>query len=457
MRHTFTIFKWEMNKLLGNWQRTLAVLLLPAILLLAAINVFPLLMNYLSTGRLQSRPLTVVGAPDSFIDYLEGNKLADQYDITWLSEKKFEKLYTRANDEKSHFEIGKKAEYDFYLRGNDALRKELQSGEIFLFFRAEEHVGQEWYQADFDQSVKTYFSELAQGKRIPSTMNKIVIYCDSSSAMSNMQAEQFQLDIGDGYAGYLLDTLGHEYIEMGGGDRWEIDGFNPFQFVMKHRADANAGAARTIPCMLILLMYYCIYSLTAETMASARESGFLTKVYLTPISSQALLTGKALAVVTVGMVSATATFLLLFFSSWLNHSNSAFSMLPFGLFLTGGQLLVCFISLLVGAVFMAALCFSVVFSLRRMEDVMMNLQVPLALLIFDFFGMIFRPSAGLLAEYMIPLHNSAMVIRDVFRGSFSMSTFLVATAIDILLAILLFWRCAENKEGMTHISKGAES
>lgn len=452
MRHTFTIFKWEMNKLLGNWRRTLAVLLLPAILLLAAINVFPLLMNYLSTGHLQSRPLTVVGAPDSFIDYIEENKLADQYDITWLSEKKFEKLYTRSKDKKSHFELGKKVKDIFFLRGNDALREELKSGEIFLFFRSADRVDQEWYQTDFDQSVEKYFTDLAQGRE-STISSKIIIYCDASSMTSNMQAQQFQLDIGDGYTAYLNNVLGRKYIEIGGGDRWELDAFNPFQFVIQHRASANAGAARTIPCMLILLMYYCVYSLTSETMASARESGFLTKVYLTPISSEALLTGKALAVIVVGMISAVATFLLLFFSSWLNHSNSAFSMLPFGLFLTGKQLLVCLITLFMTAISMVALCFNVVFSLRRMEDIIMNLQVPLVLLIFDFFATIFRPSAATLMEYILPFHNSAMVLRDVFRGSMETGRSVIAMSINLLLTILLFWRCAQNKEGMTHISK----
>ncbi len=453
MRHTFTIFKWEMNKLLGNWRRTLAVLLLPAVLLLVAINVFPLLMNYLSTGHLQSRPLTVVGAPDTFVDYMEENRLSDRYAITWLSEEEFEKQYTYSNDEKSHFQLGKNIKFDFYLRGNEDLRKELKSGEIFLFFRSAVREDGVWYQTDFDQTVERYYDELSQGIGIPSTMNRMFTYCDSSSSMSYMQAEQFQMDIGDGYAGFLLDTLGEKYTEIGGGARWKVDDFNPFQFVMSHRADANAGAARTIPCMLILLMYYCIYSLTAESIASSRESGFLTKVYLTPISSQALLTGKALAVISVGMVSAVATFLLMFFSSWMNHNNSAFSMLPFGLFLTGTQLLVCLLALLVAAIFMSALCFSIVFSLRRIEDVLMNLQVPLALLIFDFFGMIFRPSAGILAEYLIPIHNSAMVIRDVFRGSLSLNTCVIAMGVNIVLALLLFWLCAENKEGMTHISK----
>ena len=96
MRHTFTIYKWEMRKIIGNWRKTLAVFLLPAILLLAAINVFPLLMNYLSTGHLQSRPVTVVDAPDSFREYIDSNDKSSMYTITWMTKEEAEAL---ADDE----------------------------------------------------------------------------------------------------------------------------------------------------------------------------------------------------------------------------------------------------------------------------------------------------------------------------------------------------------------------
>ena len=79
MRHTITILKWEMSKIINNWQKTLKVFLLPALLLLAAINLFPMLMNYLSTGSLQSRPVTFVNAPDSFVDYFESSPKSSFY------------------------------------------------------------------------------------------------------------------------------------------------------------------------------------------------------------------------------------------------------------------------------------------------------------------------------------------------------------------------------------------
>ncbi|MBR5975998.1 MAG: hypothetical protein IK020_12590 [Clostridiales bacterium] len=471
MRHTFTIYKWEMKKIIGNWRKTLAVFLLPALLLLAAINVFPLLMNYLSTGHLQSRPITVVDAPESFRDYIDANPKSSMYTITWMSKKEAQVL---SEDE-------------------EETAKQLRNGRVFVVFEALEQTGSfsrssmeegfrdvdgdgkiyeedllkeadsTWEEdgfiltykdMDFDECAEALYEDLANGINTHKYRTGMLVFFDDGSFTSYMLAEQFRADLGEGYSSYLLDTLGSKYIKAGGGPRWEQDAFNPFNFVLMNRANANAGAARSIPSMLILLMYYCIYSLSAETIASSRQSGFLTKVYLTPISKQALLTGKALMVVTVGVVSAAVTYFLMFLSSWLNRSNSAYSMLPFGLFLTGSQLLMLLLTLLISAFLMGMVCFSIIFRLRRMEDVIMNLQVPLVLLIFEFFGNIFRPSAALSVEYIFPVHNSIMLIREIFLGTFTWGRFFLVNGFNFIVAVLLLLLCLGSKDGMTHISQG---
>ena len=471
MRHTLTIFNWEMRKIVGNWRKTLAVFLLPALLLLAAINVFPLLMNYLSTGHLQSRPLTVIDAPDSFYDYIDSNAKSDMYAITWLSKEEGEEI----------------------LDDPEELGKQLQNNRVFIMFAASEQTGKidkaymeegfrdidgdgriveqelldeadvTWEEngylitnkyVDFDDCVEEYYDRLATGDQARDLSLDVVVLYDDQSFSSYALAEQFRLDLGEGYSTYLLDEFGQSYIDVGGGQRFEQDAFNPFNFVLTNRANANAGAARTIPAMLILLMYYCIYSLSAETLASQRQNGFLTKVYLTPISKTALLSGKALMVVTVGMVSSCVTFILLFFSSWLNRSNSAYSMLPFGLFLTGTQLLLSFMTLLVTAVLMAMICFSIVFKLRKMEDVIMNLQVVLVLLIFEFFANIFRPSAPIDLEYALPVHNAIMLMRDIFLGNFSFGNAAKVILVNLLISVLLLLLCLHSKDGMIHVSQG---
>ena len=427
MRHTSTIFKWEMSKIIGNWRKTMTVFLLPALLLLAAINVFPLLMNYLTTGSLQSRPVTVIGAPDSFVDFVDSNKKASFYSFTWY-------------DEDEAVELGPKYFSDL-----------MEKGRIVVCFGAAENNER----TDFDDVIEEYYQRLALGQSTRTLFSRVEIFYDGQYS-NYLQAEQFRQDLGDDYSDYLMEELGTPYLEAGGGDRWSVDDFNPFTFVTRNRATANNGAARTIPSMMILLMYYCIYSLTAETLASQRQNGFLTKVYLSPISKQAIITGKALMVIFVGMVGAVVTYLLMFFSSWLNRSNSAYSLLPFGLFLTLPQLLMFFIALLFAAVIMAMVCFGITFKIRRMQDVIMNLQVPLVLLIVEFFGNMFRPSDALLAEYLIPIHNSIMLIRDIFLGKETVGNFIIVSSINLLVAALLFAACIRSQDGMIHISEGGQ-
>ena len=427
MRHTSTIFKWEMSKIIGNWRKTLTVFLLPALILLAAINVFPLLMNYLTTGSLQSRPVTVIGAPDSFVEFTDSYKKASFYSFTWY-------------DEEEAVEIGPKYFSDLMAKGR-----------IVVCFGASENNER----TDFDDVIEEYYERLALGQSTRTFFSRVEIFHDGNYA-NYLQAEQFRLDMGDAYSDYLLNNLGKSYVEAGGGDRWSTDDFNPFTFVTKNRAAANTGAARTIPSMMILLMYYCIYSLTAETLASQRQNGFLTKVYLTPISKQAIITGKALMVIFVGMAGAVVTYLLMFFSSWLNRSNSAYSLLPFGLFLTLPQFLMFMIALLFAAVIIAMVCFGITFKIRRMQDVIMNLQVPLVLLIFAFFGNMFRPSDALLAEYLIPIHNSTMLIRDIFLGKETAGNFIIVSSINLLVSALLFISCIRSQDGMIHISEGGQ-
>ena len=425
MRHTITILKWEMSKIINNWQKTIKVFLLPALLLLAAINVFPMLMNYLSTGSLQSHPVTLINAPDSFVEYVDENPKSSFYSFTWLTLEEAEDM------EEGWVEATKE-----------------KNGIFVMFFASEnKHI------VDFDSCVEDYYSRLAYGRNT-NNLNMIVEIDYAGDYSSYLQAEQFKVDVADGYSSYLLENLGQEYLDAGGGDRWETDKFNPFSFVTNNRSVANQGAARTIPSMMILLMYYCIYSLTAETLASSRQSGFLTKVYLTPISKHSLLVGKALMVIFVGVISAVVTYFLLFISSWLNRSNSAYSLLPFGLFLTPTQLLAFFILLISGAVMRAMLCFGITFKVRRMQDVIMNLQVPLVLLIFEFFGNMFRPSDAEFVEYLIPVHNTIMSIREIFLGTYSWWIILLVTIVNLVFSAELFIICLKSKDGMLHIAEG---
>ncbi len=430
MRHTFTIFRWEIKKIMNNWRRTLVIFLMPAVIMLVALNVFPLLINYLSTGHLQSRPVLVVNAPESFQEFARTSSKSELYDFSFVSSSEWRLL---------------EKEYGGYH--GDLSRK----WPLVLAFTAQDADG---FRMDFDAAVSEYYIEVAYDLAPDDLYAEVDVYYDAGSFTNYTQAETFILNIKESYSDFLFEKLGEVYKETGGGRRFDIDAFNPYTFIMKNRANANTGAARTIPGILILLMYYCVYSLSGEIMAASRESGFLTKVYLTPIPEISLLSGKMLTVVVVSTISSMLTYFLLFLSSWINHSNSAFSLLPFGLFLTPTQLLYCFLTLLVTSFLMCALCFGIVFKIRRMEDVLMNLQIPLVLLVFEFFGMMFRPSQSLPLEFMLPVHNAIMLIRDIFLGHFQMKNLAITLLINGMLTVVLVALCIKNTDGMIHISQG---
>lgn len=430
MRHTFTIFRWEIKKIMNNWRRTLVLFLMPAVILLVALNVFPLLINYLSTGYLQSWPVLVVEAPESFREFIGTSDITQLYDCSFVS-----------YDEWSQLEE-KNGGYGGQLS---------KKWPLVLSFSAKDSEGN---RMDFDTSVRDYYSRLARNKKSKEQYAMVKVYFDAASFTNYAEAETFILNVKESYTEHLFEKLAGEYAAVGGGKRFDINLFNPYTFIMKNRANANTGAARTIPGIMVLLMYYCVYSLSGEILAGARDSGFLTKVYLTPIPEISLLSGKMLTVVVVSTVSSVLTYCLLFLSSWVNHSNSAFSLLPFGLFLTPLQLLYCFLTLLVTSFLMCALCFGIVFKIRRMEDVLMNLQIPLVLLVFEFFGMMFRPSQTMMWEFTLPIHNAIMLVRDVFLGDFEMKNFVITILMNGMLTVLLIVLCIKNTDGMIHISQG---
>ena len=59
---------------------------------------------------------------------------------------------------------------------------------------------------------------------------------------------------------------------------FSTDGFNPVTKLLDLRTTANSAASRVIPGVLMILMYYCVYSLASDMFASERDRGFLSKL-----------------------------------------------------------------------------------------------------------------------------------------------------------------------------------
>jgi len=65
----------------------------------------------------------------------------------------------------------------------------------------------------------------------------------------------------------------------------------------------------------------------------------------------------------------------------------------------------------------AAICVNIIFSIRRMQDVILNLQMPLIYLMADLFYQIFSLNPGAV-EFTIPVHGSIAVIKAVFLSEY---------------------------------------
>ncbi|MBR6484517.1 MAG: ABC transporter permease subunit, partial [Clostridiales bacterium] len=244
---------------------------------------------------------------------------------------------------------------------------------------------------------------------------------------------------------YAEDYLGSAYAKIGI-DYFSVDSFNPVTKTLTYRSSANTGAARVIPGVLALLMYYCAYSLSCDMFASERDRGFFTKLLMTPVKPSEIIKGKFMAIISIVTVASVVTFFFLFLSSWLNRSNDAMSLLPFGMLLTPTQLIYMLLVIPGTAFTMTALTFNITFALTKMDEIITNLQFPLVLFLFDFFISMFRWQRPVWLEYLIPMHNTIAVVRDIFMSQHSLPRILISILVNILAGTIIYRKTCK-KEG----------
>lgn len=413
MKAMLTIFRWECRRIMSNWRQSVAIFLIPSIVLLGALYVFPLLVSYLSTGSV-TRPTVVLVEPDTAsMSFFKTDQMASQYTYSIWNREKFE---AGVADGSASAVTGR--------------------GGFFAVFSTDD-ADPAAGEGGFVSSVRSFFNDI---KEEPDALTHAVVtlYSDPGSVMSYTLAYQFKNDVLPLYSDYLLQTEGRDIYSGGGGDPFLVDVFNPYMKIMESRSEANPAASRVIPGILILLLYYCVYSLSGDILAADRERGFLSKLTLTPISTRSLLLGKALAVIAISAMTSLVTLLVLFLSSWANRTNNPLSLIPFGLLLTPVELAYTVLSIVCAAVLMTMYTFKVIMDLKKMSDVTMNLQFPLILFLIDFFLQIFRYSSPVLPEYVIPLHNNLVLIRNVMTGSIHFSQVLFVLVYDLAIALYLY-------------------
>lgn len=404
MRKVFIIATWEIKKIFTNWKKALAIFLLPAALMMGALNLFPILINYLTTGAWNSNTIIVINSPESFKEYVEDTDGTTVYkyefiSIDDLSDSKSIKLISEKN--KSSLMVG------FFVEKNEN---------------------------EFDREIRQYYSDLSEGNK-KSQSNAYVEICYNESVPGlEPKAEQFQETVITPYKDYLLDTLGGSYASSGI-TPFTTNEFNPIGKMLDHRTSANQGASRVIPGIMVLLMYYCTYALVSDIFAAEKERGFYNKLILSPVSRKNILTGKLVAIMGIVSVSAIVTLFMMFISSWLNTSNDAMSLLPFGMWLTPMQVIYILIQIIPAALLMGAITINIVFNTEKIQDTIMCLQYPLILFLFEFFIQMFRWTRPLTLEFFIPLHNTAQFTRDVFMSEEHWWRALITITVNTVLAL----------------------
>ena len=408
MRKIVTVFKWEINKLFSSWKRTVTLFLLPAILLMAALNVFPLLINYMSTGSIGKHQVTVVAAPASFRRYVEESVDARVFDYDFITYKEFNKM----------------------TEDRESFRKQIRKGTLICYFASGDA------SKDFDQVVSEYYEEVSKGNRAAVSEATIFVGFDENSITSESRAEQFIKGVLEKYQDGLIDTLGGDYSVVGS-SLFETDTFNPITDFEDYRTIANTAAARVVPGVLLIMMYYCVYSLVSDMFASERDRGFMAKLLMTPVKPKHIYAGKILAINVIVSAATYVTMLLLFFSSWINRSNDAMSLLPFGMMLTPSELLIVVFAVPVTVLLMTAVCISTVFQLERMQDITVNLQLPLVFFLGDFFLQMVRGTRPVTMEYFIPLHNTLALIAETFMAQNKAWHVILIYLLNLGLALLV--------------------
>ena len=417
MRKILTFFNWEIGKLFSSWRRTFTLFLLPAVFLVGMLNVFPLLINYMSTGTLSRKPVTVVNAPESFINYVNGTNDARAFTYEYKTFDEFSELAENKNE----------------------YRKQLRKGMIVCVFFSGE------FDRSFDDEVRSYYEEIVNENTNAYSRAQIYVAYDENSLTAYARAVQFNEGILEKYQNTLIDTLGGEYAVIGS-SLFETDTFNPITKFEDYRTVANNQASRVVSGVLMIMMYYSTYSLVIDMFASERDRGFMDKLILTPVSRKKIYAGKILAINAIVTFSTCVTMLLLFLSSWLNRNNDAMSLLPFGMLLTPGELAIVLISIPITVLLMTAACISTVFSLKNIQDITINLQLPLIYFLGDFFLQMFRGTRPTTIEYFIPVHNSLQLISESFMAQDKAWHVILVFMLNLGLAIAIFAHTFRKEE-----------
>ncbi len=381
MKKLLTIVRWEWKRIFTDWKRTITVFLLPAVLMLVALIVFPVLLNYLTTGSLGRTNIIMVNTPESFNEYYKSIEGRTAYKFLFYSSDEID-------------EYKNSGEYE----------EKLKQGAIAFYFSD-----------DFDSKVKNYYEELriTHDESIVSEANLSIEYSDIFNI--DTKIIQFNELVTSDYSGSLPSLLDIDTSDIEA-QIVSADDFNPIGKLIYNRTLANRGAGRIIPAVMMLLLYYCVYALSMDSFMGDKERGFFTKLKMSPVNIRTIVWGKTIAITAISVSSALLSFFLMLLVSWTNYSNDAASLIPFGMFITPGQFLMLIVYLVTSSLTLTSISALTIFSLEKTSDVTINLQLPLILLLGELFLLFLLDGNSLPLDYLIPVHGTIIGIRDLFRS-----------------------------------------
>lgn len=213
------------------------------------------------------------------------------------------------------------------------------------------------------------------------------------------------------------------------------------QDTASERAASGRLMGTIIPVMLLLFIFIgCIY-IAIDTTAGEKERRTLQTIYTTPVSTNEIISGKFLAVASVGLVSAFANLgsLLLSMKIQASMMGAGDAASPFSLTLGGADLLWIVILVILATIFLAAISMAVVLLANSYKEaqgyvtpLMMGVLVPAMMASMP--GMELNMSTA-----MIPMFNICLAMSDIFAGTYSISMIGLVAVFALLYGLAGLW------------------
>lgn len=413
MKKLFYIVKFEIMRFVTNWKKTLRMFLIPAVVMLLALYLFPILVNYLTTGSLGRTTVVLYNAPETFLDYADGLNMGTIY--------KFEE----ASDEID--ELSEKK-----------IEEHISKGEMAVVFDKTYEEGVRIYYDKLEKYFSNYDPDtIIEASEYPVCHASVDIYYKEDSTYST-RSQQLEEDVIQKFVDAYPDLVG---LDTSGipDSNIETNGFNPIGKILTNRIQANLRAGAIIPQIMVLMLYYCVYALSLDVFAGDRERGFLTKLIMTPVSSRTIIWGKLITVGFMAVFSSIVIYFIMFLASWLNFRNDALSLIPFGMLMLPGQLIKMLLVCATSAMMMIALCVWIIFDLQKPEDITVNLQLPLATILIELFVFLFTSTFRIptAVEFLLPIHNGIQAISSIMLSEDTPTYLILACLSNILYTTII--------------------